>query len=146
MNHRLVIFAIGTAALAPAQALAQDAPVDSLALARQYTQWLYAGEVDSLLAHSTEETRTKMGASGDFTRVSELIAERGGFELEVSEETWKLRNGDCQYWRTAQFSAMDEPLLIRWVLDPQGRIDGLGAGPFTQAPEVESETCGAGTS
>lgn len=82
-----------------------------------------------------------MGASGTFTRVSEMIAEKAGSELEVSEETWKLRNGDCQYWRTAQFSAMDEPLLIRWVLDPQGRIDGLGAGPFTQAPEVESETC-----
>ncbi|HET6616757.1 MAG TPA: hypothetical protein VFH69_02990, partial [Gemmatimonadota bacterium] len=57
------------------------------------------------------------------------------------EETWKLRNGECQYWRTSQFSVMDEPLLIRWVLDPQGRIEGLGAGPLTQAPEVESETC-----
>jgi len=135
--------AIGAAALAPAQALAQDAPVDSLALARQYTQWLYAGEADSLLAHSSEETREEQGAAADFTRVSEMIAQRAGFELEVSEETWKLRNGDCQYWRTAQFSTMDEPVLIRWVLDPQGRIEGFGAGPLGQAPEVESETCQA---
>ncbi len=59
----------------------------------------------------------------------------------MSEETWKLRNGDCQYWRTAQFSAVDEPLLIRWVLDRTGRIAGFGAGPYTQAPPVESETC-----
>lgn len=118
MKPWLVTLAIGEASLAPASAFAQEAAVDSLALARQYTEWLYAGEADSLLAHSTEGTRT-----------------------EVSEETWKLRNGDCQYWRTAQFSAMDEPLLIRWVLDPRGRIEGLGAGPYTQAPEVESETC-----
>jgi len=141
MKPWLVALSIAAASLAPASTFAQEAPVDSLALARQYTEWLYTGEADSLLAHSTEETRTEMGANGDFTRISQMIAERAGFELEVSEETWKLRNGDCQYWRTAQFSAMDEPLLIRWVLDPLGRIAGLGAGPFTQAPEVESETC-----
>jgi hypothetical protein len=117
--------------------------VDSLALARQYTQWLYAGEADSLLAHSTEETRAEMAKENSFTRTSQTIAERAGFELEVSEETWKLRNGDCQYWRVAQFSEMEEPLLIRWVLDPQGRIEGLGAGPWTQAPPVEAETCEA---
>jgi hypothetical protein len=138
MKSWIVILTIGAASLAPASALAQEAPVDSLALARQYTQWLYAGEADSLLAHSTEETRTET----DFTRLGQMIAERAGFELEVSEETWKLRNGACQYWRTAQFSVMDEPLLLRWVLDPQGRIEGLGAGPLTQAPPVESETCG----
>lgn len=124
-------------------ARAQDAPVDSLALARQYTQWLYAGEADSLLAHSADETRAQMAEDGAFARYSQLIAEQAGMELEVSEETWKLRNGACQYWRTAQFSQMEEPLLLRWVLDPQGRITGIGAGPLTQAPPVESETCGA---
>lgn len=142
MKYRLVILAIGAASFAPSLTLGQEAPVDSLALARRYTQWLYVGEADSLLAHSTEETRKEMGADGSFTRVGQMIAEKAGFELEVSEETWKLRNGECQYWRTAQFSALDEPILIRWVLDPEGRIEGLGAGPLTQAPEVEAETCG----
>ena len=135
-----LVFALaicGSAVLAPVTARAQETPVDSLALARQYTEWLLAGEVDSLKAHSTEESRTDI----EYSQVSQLIAQRAGHELEVSEETWKLRNGDCQYWRTSQFSVMDEPLLIRWVLDPQGRIEGLGAGPLTQAPEVESETC-----
>jgi hypothetical protein len=142
MKQRLWIFALGAAALTPVSAHAQDAGVDSLALARQYTQWLYAGEADSLLAHSTDETRVDM-VDGGFTRLSKMIADHAGFELEVSEETWKLRNGDCQYWRTAQFSATEEPILIRWVLDPQGRIAGIGAGPWTQAPPVEAETCGA---
>jgi hypothetical protein len=134
-------FALGGAGLAPGAATAQVASVDSLALARQYTDWLLLGQADSLVAHSVEGTSTRE----EYTDLSRLIAERAGFELEVSEETWKLRNGDCQYWRTSQFSAIDEPLLIRWVVDREGRIAGIGAGPLSQAPEVESETCGEPT-
>lgn len=140
MKAWLAALALCAASLAPAPGRAQT-PVDSLALARQYTTWLYAGEADSLLAHSSDENRNEEGARDRYVEMSQLIAQRAGFELEVSEETWKLRNGDCQYWRTAQFSAMEEPLLIRWVLDPQGRIAGFGAGPYAQAPPVESETC-----
>ena len=142
MKRFLLTVTITIAGGIPVAARAQDAPVDSLALARQYTQWLYAGEVDSLLAHSTEETRAQMTENGAFSRLSDMIAQNAGFELEVSEETWKLRNGDCQYWRTAQFSEIEEPILLRWVLDPEGKIEGIGAGPLTQAPVVESETCG----
>jgi len=140
MKAWTAVLALFAASLAPGVARAQ-APVDSLALARQYTTWLYAGEADSLLAHSTEETRNEEGARDRLFQLSKMISDRAGSELEVSEETWKLRNGDCQYWRTAQFSAIEEPLLIRWVLDSQGRIAGFGAGPYTQAPPVESETC-----
>lgn len=140
MKPWLAVFVLCAGSLTPSAARAQ-APVDSLALARQYTTWLYAGEADSLVAHSTDETRNEEGARDRFLQLSKLIADRAGFELEVSEETWKLRNGDCQYWRTAQFSATEEPLLIRWVLNPEGRIDGFGAGPYAQAPPVESETC-----
>jgi hypothetical protein len=140
MKAWLTVLVLCAAPLAPAAAIAQT-PVDSLALARQYTTWLYAGEADSLVAHSTEETRNQEGAADKYLQMTQLIAQRAGTELEVSEETWKLRNGDCQYWRVAQFSAMEEPLLVRWVLDREGRIDGFGAGPYTQAPPVESETC-----
>jgi hypothetical protein len=142
----VVVFAamawiLGTAVSARAQADSREAPVDSLALARQYSIWLYTGEVDSLLAHSSDETRANEAQDPTFRRVSGLIAERAGFEVEVVEETWKLRNGACQYWRTATFSNMDEPILLRWVMDPQGRITGLGAGPLSQAPPVQAETC-----
>jgi hypothetical protein len=140
MKAWTAVLALFAASLAPGVARAQ-APVDSLALARQYTTWLYAGEADSLLAHSTEETRNEEGARDRLLQLSKMISDRAGSELEVSEETWKLRNGDCQYWRTAQFSALEEPILIRWVLDRTGLIAGYGAGPYAQAPPVESETC-----
>jgi hypothetical protein len=143
MKHWCALLTIALSVSAGA-ARAQESTVDSLALARQYTMWLYVGEVDSLLAHSTDEFRGDHAQEPSFTIMSRLIAERAGFETEVIEETWKLRNGDCQYWRTAEFSNIDEPLLIRWVLDRAGRIDGVGGGPLSQAPPVEAETCQAG--
>src|SRR5687767_6260478 len=97
MKAWLAVLSLCAASLAPATGRAQ-APVDSLALARQYTTWLYAGEADSLLAHSSDENRNEEGARDRYVQMSQLIAQRAGFELEVSEETWKLRNGDCQYW------------------------------------------------
>jgi hypothetical protein len=142
MSRWTIVLAFALSALLPAAALAQEAPVDSLALARQYTTWLYAGEADSLFAHSTEGTRAERNSDDAYTTLSQMIAQRAGVEIDVSEETWKLRNGDCQYWRVSQFSLMEEPILIRWVLDPQGRIAGFGAGPYAQAPPVEAETCG----
>ena len=127
----------------PFSARAQDAPVDSLALARQYSLWLYEGQVDSLLAHSNEEMRQSAVAEDTYGRLSALLAERAGFEIRPVDETWKLRNGRCQYWRRSEFSDAPEHILIRWVIDPDGKISGLGAGPASQAPPVEAETCAA---
>ena len=140
---RIVFFLSLIPVVIPFSARAQEAPVDSLALARQYTAWLYAGEVDSLLAHSNDTMREAQAEEGSYAMVSNVIAERAGFEISVTEETWKRRNGKCQYWRSAMFSAAPEDILIRWVLDPDGRIDGFGAGPSSQAPPVEAETCAA---
>jgi hypothetical protein len=122
-------------------ARAQEAPVDSLALARKYTLWLYVGEVDSLIAHSSDRTKESEAREGSYARVSGMIAERAGFELSTLDETWKLRNGRCQYWRAARFSKMPDGILVRWVLAPDGRIDGFGAGPLSEPPPVEAETC-----
>lgn len=129
--------------LLPSLAGAQEAPVDSLALARQYTAWLYAGQADSLFSHTTDQAREELTAER-YAQTSGLIARRAGFELDM-EETWKRRGGDCQYWRTATFSDMEEPFLLRWVLDSRGRITGLGLGPYSQAPPVEAETCAGGS-
>jgi len=134
--------------LVPAAVYAQEGEpvpsegvVDSLALVRQYTQWLYAGEADSLVARSTDGARESFATPEEFTRFTRMIANRAGLETDVIEETWKLRNGACQYWRTADFTDIGEPMLVRWVLDEEGRIAGFGLGPATQAPSVDAETC-----
>ena len=142
MKEPLKLAALALVLASSAPAHAQDAPVDSLAQARQYTVWLYSGEADSLFAHTIGEARETLTAER-YARASKTIAERAGYEVDM-EETWKLRNGDCQYWRTATFTNLEAPILLRWVLDPSGRIAGLGLGPYSQAPRVEAETCSAG--
>lgn len=129
------------APLAGAHAQEGAAAVDSLALAQQYTAWLYDGAADSLIAHSSEGAKESFSTAERWAQYSETILQRGGIEIEVVEETWKLRNGQCQYWRTANFSGMEEALLIRWVLNEEGEIAAVGLGPASQPPMVDNDQC-----
>ena len=112
---------------------------DTLALARQFTVWLYTGQVDSLFAHHPADAqrdttlRTRIRASVD------QLALRAGTETAVIEEKFVKRNGRTQYWRTAKFSDFAEPLLVRWVLNPDGTIGGIGMGPLSQAPPIDPQ-------
>jgi hypothetical protein len=133
---RTALFAAGFLCAVGATATAQAAP-DSLALARQYTQWLYAGMADSLVAHMSADAATEPDPRAAWMQRSQMIADRAGLEMQVVEETWKKRNGRWQYWRTARFSGMDEPVLVRWVLNAKGEIDGIGLGPLSQAPPTD---------
>ena len=122
--------------LAPSAATAQAARPDSLALARQYTDWLYTGQGDSLYAHSSE--RTREGSTPDWwIERTNFIGQRAGLETEVISEDFRMRNGRPQYWRVARFSDLDEPLLVRWVIDDDGKIAGIGLGPLSQAPPTD---------
>jgi len=133
------VLSLMSAAAAEAQVDPHAAPVDSLALARQYTAWLYTGGADSLFAHTAPASRESMSRDR-YAEATATILRRAGFEVSA-EETWKLRNGACQYWRTATMSSMEGGLLVRWVLDAQGRITGLGLGPATHPPAVDAERC-----
>jgi hypothetical protein len=110
------------------------AAVDSLALARQFTQWFYNAQWDSLLAHSPAGERP---SRDEMQRQLDLLTARAGTETQVLEEKFVMRKGRPQYWRTAKFSAMEEPILLRWVIDPTGQIAGMGLGPASQAPPID---------
>lgn len=126
-----------TLALAPASLQAQAARPDSLALARQYTEWLYTGMGDSLLAHTAPSSREGIPSADWWMERTNLIGTRGGLETEVISEDFRMRNGRPQYWRVARFSDMQEPLLLRWVIDDNGMIAGIGMGPLSQAPPTD---------
>lgn len=121
----------------PGSAGAQATRPDSLALARQFTQWLYAAEVDSLYAYTGLSMLENMSSAEWWREPSDAIALRAGRELEVISETFRMRNGRPQYWRVARFSDLDEPLLVRFVIGDTGLIDGLGLGPLSQAPRTD---------
>lgn len=121
------------------QAPAAPAPQrpDSLALARQYTVWLYTGEVDSLIAHHPADAQRDTTLRRRITARMEELAVRAGTETAVIEEKFVKRNGATQYWRSAKFTDFAEPLLLRWVINPDGTIGGMGMGPLSQAPPID---------
>lgn len=123
-------------ALLQAPAAAPQKP-DSLALARQYTMWFYTGQVDSLIAHHPLAERSDTTLRRQLTQQSEQVALRAGVESAVIEEKFVKRNRRTQYWRTARFSNFPEPFLVRWIINPDGTIGGLGLGPLSQAPPID---------
>jgi hypothetical protein len=110
---------------------------DTLALARQYTVWFYTGQVDSLMAHHPASAQRDTTVRRQLTARMEQVAVRAGTETAVIEEKFVKRNGATQYWRTAKFTDMSEPFLLRWVINPDGTIGGLGLGPLSQAPPID---------
>ena len=66
-----------------------------------------------------------------------MLSVRAGTEVAVLEEKFVMRNQRPQYWRTAKFTNFPEPILLRWVINPQGEIVGLGLGPLSQAPPID---------
>ena len=136
MSRRFLLAAAALLLPAALQAQATATPIDSLALGRQYTQWFYTGMADSLIAHMPAEDRAQMTTEQILNQLDMLTA-RAGNELEVIEEKFIKRNGHTQYWRTAKFDNMSEPLLLRWVILPGGEIGGIGMGPLSQAPPID---------
>jgi hypothetical protein len=141
----LTAAALLLAPLAPAAATAQAAPAaarytlpkDSMELARKYTKWLYEAQFDSIKAHHPESQRNDPNLLPGLAARLEQIVARAGTEVEVVEEKFVWRNGRRQYWRTAKFTNLSEPLLLRWVMGPKGEIEGHGASPLSMAPPID---------
>jgi len=137
-DERLSVHLLFLALLLQAPPQAPQRP-DSLALARQYTVWLYTGQVDSLFAHHPADAQRDTTLRQRIRGSVDQLALRAGTETSVIEEKFVKRNGRTQYWRTAKFSDFGEPLLVRWVLNPDGTIGGIGMGPLSQAPPIDPQ-------
>lgn len=141
MRFSAVVLLVGLV-IPSSSALAQDPSAaprpDSLALARRYVEWFYAAQVDSLWAHTSEPVRANIQSADWWRERADQLAIRAGSETEVVEERFRMRNGRPQYWRTARFSDSPEPMLVRFVLNGEGLIDGFGLGPLSQAPATDN--------
>lgn len=144
----LTVLTLCAAAALPAQTTTSGAPQattlppaalpkDSFDLARKYTKWFYNGEVDSLVAHHSAEGRQDPDIRNRLARSLSELTQRAGKELWVTDERFITRNGKRQYWRTADFTAFTEPLLVRWVINSTGEIIGMGLGPKSSAPAID---------
>jgi hypothetical protein len=111
-------------------------PADSFEIARKYTMWFYTAQADSLWAHESAAFREGSSKDEMIARLAEVTA-RAGTEVQLLEEKFITRNGKRQYWRTAKFTTLEEPLMVRWVINAEGQIDGLGLNPKSQAPPID---------
>ena len=131
--------------LAPAGAFAQDEaphlPPDSMELGRQYIEWWFGAEVDSLRAVMTEEMQGRWSEDLTLERM-DMVAEQIGFPTDVVEEKYMMRNGEPQFWYTAEFDNAPEPFMVRFVITPEGKISGIGLNPASMAPETDEPTDG----
>jgi hypothetical protein len=93
--------------------------------------------VDSLIAHHPASAQSDTTLRRRINAQMEMLTMRAGTETAVIEEKFVKRNGATQYWRTAKFTDMSEPILLRWVITPEGKIGGLGLGPLSQAPPID---------
>ena len=121
---------------APRPKPAQLAP-DSLERARQYTAWLYGNQTDSLFAHMDSAGRADTRSPQALEQVVARLASRAGTEEALISERWVVRNGQRQYWRTARFSLVPEPFLVRLVLVAPSTFSGVGLGLASQAPPID---------
>jgi hypothetical protein len=140
MKARTSRLALVALLVAPAAALAQDAtphlPPDSMELGRKYIEWWFGAEVDSLRSVMTEEMQERWSEELTLERM-DMVAEQIGFPTKVVEEKYMMRNGMPQYWYTAEFDTAPEAFMVRWVITPEGKIDGIGLNPASMAPETD---------
>lgn len=121
-----------------AQTAVQHPHPNALALARKYTEWFFAGQMDSLIRHMPVAEGQTQPTVEQLQERLDMVTSRAGNETEVIEEMFVKRNGAFQYWRTSRFDNFPEPFLFRWVIDEAGNIQGMGLGPRSQAPPTDS--------
>jgi hypothetical protein len=109
-----------------------------LTLGRHYTEWFFAGQADSLLAHMSPQSREASGGAAGILNQRDLVSARAGKEKLLLEEKMTWRKGMPQFWHEGMFDNLTEPVVVRWVMDNQGAIIGIGLGPRSQTPEVDA--------
>jgi hypothetical protein len=113
-------------------------PDDSVALGRQWSTWFLTGRADSLASRMSAEVLQAHGGVSGIIDAQAMVAERAGLMKSVMEEKFVWRNGRRQYWRTMVMSVLPEPFVLRFVMGEDGRIVGVGLGPLSAAPPVDS--------
>lgn len=112
-------------------------PADSMELGAKYVDWILDYRADSLWTYFTPEMQENFGSVGDFLDGMAEIHGRVGQQKQVVSRRYWMRNGKPQYWHTATFDKIGEPVVFRVVIEPDGTISGLGFNPESQNPPVD---------
>ena len=111
-------------------------PADSMEIGRQYANWFLMMEVDSLHAHMTEEMQGRRSPDEMFDMMTQMFTQVGE-PGDMLSERYFMRNGEPQYWYTTEFASAPEPVQIRFVITPDGKISGIGVNLESEAPPID---------
>lgn len=126
----------------PFAAAAQDAetprlPADSMEIGAKYVGWILDSRADSMWSKMTPEAQGRIESVGNLKEtMGQIHMQLGMHERTISERYW-MREGKPQFWHTADFTNVPEPVVIRLVIEPDGRISGVGINPESQNPPVD---------
>lgn len=127
---------VAAAALAlaagPVGAAAQQADSPSLVRGRQYAQWLYAGQVDTLWALFSPQMRAALPTADAMRTMQQQIQAQTGAETEVLAERIvdpPPAPGLVVYVRSARFALPPMVLDLTIAMDSAGTIHGLNLRP-----------------
>jgi hypothetical protein len=144
----LLAAALSAATLAPAAASGQQASlptIDAASIGRQATRYFYRGRVDSLWAMVSPSWQKELGSPDWFLHQARELRLAAGEEERLVRDEVQVREGQPQYWRTAKFSTYPaEPVVLRWIIMPDGRIGGLGVNPASRNPATDAEILAMG--
>ena len=113
---------------------AVPAEVKQLALGHQLTEWFLASRMDSIVARMPDDVKERSGGVASLQNARAQLAMRGGEEAKLLEEKMTRRKGLAQYWRSAMYTELQEPIVVRWLFSEESQVVGFGLGPLSQTP------------
>ena len=112
-------------------------PADSMEIGERYMEYVLDYDASSLWDAFDEGMRERIGSVGDLRDQMGQIFRQIGSQERVLDQRYWMREGKPQYWHTAEFSEFPEPMVFRFVIEPDGKISGLGLNPQSQNPPVD---------
>lgn len=135
----VALLSIALAVAAPASA--QSAPVTSdptsLLWGRQFTEWFYSGQTDSIFALMDEERQRRSQTPTEMLKLLSTVQQQGGVETDVISEEVKPDTavaGGYRYIRRTHFSNVPQMVVrLVWVINGDRKIAGFGIRPEDQS-------------
>ncbi len=97
-------------------------------------------QADSLIAVMDPSVVQRMGGKAPMEEMFEQIQVMAGLPDKIIEQKLTRRRGKPQFWAELSYQNLkDETVIVRFIVEPDGRITGFGANPRSQAPAPDPQ-------
>ena len=132
MVRRIASIFLLVALALPAIAWASDARQQ----AAELTAAFYAGRIDEVWGRMSAQMQSAMKSRDGLAAFREQVERDLGAEKEVIDESVEPMQGMSAYRRRARFEKVPVVVLVQWLIDADGRVQGFAIRPEQAAPPV----------